>query len=38
MENIVNTRLFSLSNVLAIGAVMFFWAALAYALEKSFTS
>lgn len=37
MEKIINTSLFSVSNIIAIGAIMLFWAMVAYALNFSFT-
>lgn len=35
MDRIINLRLFTLPNILAIGAVIFFWACMAYVVETN---
>lgn len=37
MDRIINTKLFTVGNIVAIGAIVLFWACIAYTLNVSFT-
>jgi hypothetical protein len=35
MDHVINTKLFSVANVIAIGAILIFWSAMAYLFNHS---